>query len=147
MIRKARAQTVALMLLTPIAFGACSSTEAVQESASTGPQTSTSSTSAVAAAKLSEVAKAAGATCSTGPKESKCALGGVNFTLSDEGWTSQRDLREKACKQGYVNQNYVVLTDGHGMVSADSASDRQSLLQALRAGGADVREASYCPQP
>lgn len=94
-----------------------------------------------------DVITEAGGTCGpvTDRGEQDCELESVKFRLAGgESWTQDRALRRQACDEGWVNPQFLVLTDGHWTITADHHKDLDTIRDALAGQGVTADTRRYC---
>jgi len=88
----------------------------------------------------------AGAVCDPGedPGDSECVLDGIEFVYAAGGWEAERNDRQAACDLGYINDEYMVLTDGMWSIYTDYDEQSDALREILAAQGVQADVAAYC---
>ncbi len=93
---------------------------------------------------ISKALNEIGATCDD--LITKCTYNGVEYSVNiPTDWINEVSLRQQACDDGYVNANYVLISDGETWyISANYDEEREALKTALLATGLEVVDIKYC---
>lgn len=93
---------------------------------------------------IGDAITAEGGTCRMGDQALHCTLQGIAFQIVP-GWAASTATRAKACREGYINTRYQVLTSGDSMILTDYSRDLVAIAAALAAQGVQSDQQSYCP--
>jgi len=100
----------------------------------------------ISASTITESIAAAGGKCGAldARGEQACELHGVTFKLATDGWARQAGDRKQACAAGWVNKNYLVLTDDTWTIATDRNDDLGVVKAALGDQASSSEMRPYC---
>lgn len=95
---------------------------------------------------LEDAYKKIGMECKGPDFQAKCSWNGVSFTISKPSdWDKDVKLRNKACDEGYIDPQYLLVSDNKSWhISTDYHKDTVSLSEALVEQGIDAQMIRYC---
>lgn len=137
--------TVILLFVAVITLSGCSTVDN-NASQSSAPKEVAIETVQQKGISLEDAYRKIGMECKGPDFQAKCSWNGVSFTISKPSdWDKDVKLRNKACDEGYIDPQYLLVSDNKSWhISTDYHKDTVNLSEALVKEGIDAQMIRYC---